>query len=217
MSIYCRQGLDELFLYVTGAPDVVYGAATWAEPKFVDAEGKETHACHIKDLKVLEGRHDIDRNLESGVSGPLRIAGKEFEHGIHVYAQSKMRIPVPAGQVRFEAWMGIDDWVGDHGAVRFHVTDAARCQTTRPVDSVRLEFSDGRSRREMKRERQDQILHADWRPGRFFRNGEAICQSGSANRALQLLAVKKRTGQEESMSCSRCDRFTIVPMTCRTA
>lgn len=106
-------------------PDIVYGAATWAEAGLVNQAGDATRICHLKGLQILDGRHDIDCNLESGVSGPLSIAGQGFEHGVHVYAPSKIRIPLGKKYVRLEASIGIDDWVGPHGAVRFHVTDAA--------------------------------------------------------------------------------------------
>ena len=103
---------------------------------------------------MLEGRHDIDQNLESGVSGPLRIAGQEFEHGIHVYAQCKIRIPVPGKQERFEAWVGIDDWVGEPRCRTFPCDRSVGCQAAWICgQSWRCEFSDERSRREMKRER----------------------------------------------------------------
>ncbi|MBC8874758.1 MAG: SUMF1/EgtB/PvdO family nonheme iron enzyme [Planctomycetes bacterium] len=160
-------GVDELFLYVTGAPEVVYGAATWADPKLIDAQGQETLVCHMEALKVEIGRHDIDRNLKAGVSGPLAIAGRGFEHGIHVYAPAKIRIRLDQPFDRLEAWVGIDDWVGPHGAVRFHVTDAAGAKRMDLWTQLALDFSHSEPRRQMKWEREDRILDADWAPGDF--------------------------------------------------
>ena len=65
-------GLKELYLIVTGVPDVTWGAANWADAKLINADGKETLVGHLPSLKVLEGRHSIDCNLDSGVSGPLK-------------------------------------------------------------------------------------------------------------------------------------------------
>jgi len=160
-------GVDELFLCVTGAPEVVYGAATWADAKLIDVEGRETLVCHMKTMKVEVGRHDIDRNLYAGVSGPLTIAGREFEHGIHVYTPSKIRIKLDRPHQRLEAWIGIDDWVGPHGAVRFHVTDAAGAKCMDLWTRLAIDFNEAQPRREMKWERNDRILADDWALGDY--------------------------------------------------
>ncbi len=34
------RGVEDLYLYVTGGPEVVYGAGDWADPVFVDRRGK---------------------------------------------------------------------------------------------------------------------------------------------------------------------------------
>ncbi len=52
--------------------------------------------------QVVEGRFDIDRNMKSGVSGPLKINGRGFDHGIHIYANSEIRIPLNGQYERFE-------------------------------------------------------------------------------------------------------------------
>lgn len=173
-------GVDELFLYVTGAPEVIYGAATWADVKLIDADGKETRVCHMKSFKVLDGRHDIDRNLKAGVSGPLHIAGRRFDHGIHVYAPSKIRIGLDRPYERLEAWVGIDDWVGDHGAVRFHVTDAAGAKRMDLWTRLAMDFHQAEPRRQMKWEREDWTLATDWKPGDYAelarRYAKACCR-----------------------------------------
>jgi len=160
-------GLDELFLYVTGVPDVVGGAATWAEARLIAADGKEVAASRLPGLEVLEGRHAIDVNLKSGVSGPLRIAGRQFKHGIHVYADSKVRLPLAGKFERFEAWIGIDDWVGKLGTVRFEVVDAAGAKRLDLWNLLARDFIEQQPRREIGWEREDRILDADWAPGDF--------------------------------------------------
>ena len=160
-------GARELFLYVSGAPEVVYGAATWADARLIDAEGKESLVCHLKSTSVLEGRHDVDRNLKAGVSGPLRIAGRRFEHGIHVYAPSKIRLRLDKDYQRFEAWIGIDDWVGKHGAVRFHVADEGGAARLDLWTRLSLDFPKELPRRQMKWEREDRIWADDWEPGDY--------------------------------------------------
>ena len=160
-------GQKRLFLFVTGAPDVNYGAATWADAKLIAADGQQTRVCHLKSLKVLEGRHDVDRNLKAGVSGPLRIAGRPFDHGVHVYADSKIELTLDGRYERLEAWIGIDDWVGKHGAVRFSVTgpQGAACYDLWKL--LERDFPEETPRREMKWVRKDRILEGDWEAGDY--------------------------------------------------
>jgi len=158
-------GVRDLYLLVTGVPNVVGGAATWAEPKLFAADGKEVAASRFPGLQVLEGRSAIDVNLKSGVSGPLRIAGREFKQGIHVYADSKVRLPLGGKYSRFEAWIGIDDWVGKPAAVRFDVTDAAGAARWDLWNLVARDFAEETPRRQMQWEREDRVWDQDWPVG----------------------------------------------------
>ena len=115
--------------------------------------------------QVVEGRFDIDRNMKSGVSGPLKINGRGFDHGIHVYANSEIRIPLNGKYERFEAWIGIDDWVGKHGAVRFRVTGTDGAARQHLWNLLSRDFPEESPRQQMKWERQDRILEHDWVPG----------------------------------------------------
>ncbi len=160
-------GEKELFLYVVGAPDTVWGAATWADAKLIAADGSEVSLSKIKGLQVLEGRHDIDVNMKAGVSGPLSIAGRLFERGIHVYADSKIRVPTGGKYIRFEASIGIDDWVGHNGSVRFHVVGPEGAARLDLWTRLALDFSEETPRRQMKWARQDRIFDADWEPGNY--------------------------------------------------
>jgi len=158
-------GAKDLYLLVTGVPNVVGGAATWADAKLIAADGKEVVASRYPGLEVLDGRSAIDVNLKSGVSGPLRIAGREFKHGIHVYADSKVRLPLGGKFARFEAWIGIDDWVGKPAAVRFDVTDAAGAARSDLWNLVARDFAEETPRRQVQWEREDRIWDQDWQPG----------------------------------------------------
>ncbi len=160
-------GAREVYLYVTGAPEVIGGAATWADIRAVDSDGRETRICHLKSLEVLDGRYDIDCNLKAGVSGPLRIAGQPFKHGIHVYAPSKVRFRLDDEYEYLEAWIGIDDWVGDRGHVRFHVTGPEGAARLDLWPQLEFDFSDAVARRQIKREREDRILDEDWPSGDY--------------------------------------------------
>lgn len=194
------EGASELFLYVTGAPDVIYGAATWADAKLIADDGSETRICHLKGLEIQDGRHDIDQNLESGVSGPLQIAGRRFDHGIHVYARSKIRLPVPPNQVRLEAWIGIDDWVGSHGAVQFRVTGRGGAARIDLWETLAEQFSEAVPRQEMKWEREDQILEADWEPGDYRSLAKRYAAACKSIPALAELSSQKSTAVTDRQS-----------------
>ncbi len=191
------RGVDEIYLYVTGAPDVEYGAADWIAPRAIDAEGNETLLCSGKYIDLQQGFHTVDCSLRSRVDPPLRVADKEYPHGINIQAPGKIRIELPKGTVRFEAGIGIDDWVNPdsyrlpqpyyyqphhfsepalrrqaaktdatiHGAVRFHVTDAAGAARLDLWTHLAVEFSEKGPRQQMKWERQDRLLEVDWEAG----------------------------------------------------
>ena len=159
------KGIDEFQLFVTGVPTVDGGAATWANAKVVAGDGRELSLSRLESVKVLAGRHDIDRNLHSGVSGPLSIAGRRFDRGIHVYADSAIRVRLPQSFDRFEAWIGIDDWVGRRGAVRFRVGTAGLADRRALWQRTHRDFSTEQPRRQMRWEREDRILDADWPVG----------------------------------------------------
>jgi formylglycine-generating enzyme required for sulfatase activity/cytochrome c553 len=160
-------GHKELYLYVVGAPEVVRGAADWADARFIGKGGKETPLGKQAAVKLIEGQLATDATLESGVSGPLRIAGRQFDRGIEMYPNGvgKVHVTAPAGAERLEAWIGIDDWVGRHGAVRFIVADAREAARQDLWDLAARDFAEETPRRQMKWERQDQVLEDDWPPG----------------------------------------------------
>ncbi len=178
-------GQKAILLYVTGVPNRVGGAATWADARLIAPDGTETIASRLPGLKVLKGRHDLDVNLKSGVSGPLAIAGKPFKTGIHVYADSCVLLPLEGKFARFEALIGIDDWVGKRGAVRFDVVDPAGAQRLDLWNQVARDFPTAAPRREMRWEREDRILDADWTPGAW---GQLAARYAKAARRVAALA-----------------------------
>ena len=161
------RGQRELYLYVIGAPDVTRGAADWAEAAIIATDGKETPLGRLAGIKLIEGQMSVDSNLHSGVSGPLQIAGRRFDRGIEMYPNgvAKAHVPLAADADRFEAWIGIDDWVGRHGAVRFIVAGPEEAARQDLWETAARDFHQEQPRRQMKWEREDRILDEDWRPG----------------------------------------------------
>jgi hypothetical protein len=180
-------GLKELDLYVVGAPEVVYGAADWADARFIGRDGKETPLGRAGSVRLIEGQLSIDSNLHSGVSGPLQIAGRRFEHGIEMYPNGvgKVRVAVPAGAERLEAFIGIDDWVGPRGAVRFIVAGPEEAARQDLWALAARDFAEDAPRRQMKWEREDQVLQEDWPPGDFA----ALARRGPVRRAYSAEAA----------------------------
>jgi formylglycine-generating enzyme required for sulfatase activity len=185
-------GQKELYLYVVGAPEVIYGAGTWADARLIDKNGKETLVCELKEVKLLEGQLSQDVNLRSGVSGPLRIAGRKFEHGLHVYPNgiSKVHVPLDKDYVKLEAWIGIDDWVGKHGAVRFVVAGPEAAARWDLWAQVALDFSEELPRRQMKWQQFDRILEQDWQPGDYAALAQRYAQASHRIPALAQEAGK---------------------------
>ncbi len=160
-------GARELYLIVTGAPEVVRAAGTWGDAKLIDGQGRETLVCHVKGIKFFWGRYEIDKNLHAGINGPLSIAGRQFEHGIHMYAQCAARIPLEGEYERFEAWVGVDDWVKGPASMRFIVGGPGVFAREELWQRLKLEFTHRQPRLEVKWEHEDRILEADWQPEDF--------------------------------------------------
>ena len=194
-------GAKELFLFVTGAPDTVWGAATWADAKLIAKDGTANLVGQLEGRQIVEGRFDIDRNMKAGVSGPLKINGRRFDRGVHVYANSEIRIPLNGEYETFEAWIGIDDWVGKHGAVRFRITGpegAARQHLSR---LLARDFPEESPRRQMKWERQDRILEQDWVPGDVAELARRYAAACSRIRPLAVQAgeLARRVADEKGL------------------
>ena len=114
-------GAKEMYLFVTGCPDVKWGVADWAEAKLVRKDGSVEWLSESKNFKVLLGRHELDMTLRSGLYQKMRITDRLFERGLNVQANSALLVPLDGEYERFEAWIGVDAWAGTNGSVRFSV------------------------------------------------------------------------------------------------
>jgi formylglycine-generating enzyme required for sulfatase activity len=193
-------GQKEIYLYVLGAPEVVYGAADWADAKLIDSAGKEAFISRAKSLSLLEGQLSKDCNLYSGVSGPLVIAGRRFERGIEMYPNGvgKVHLALEKPGERLEAWIGIDDWVGKHGAVRFVVTgpEGAAREDLWPLAA--RDFSEETPLRQMKWEREDRILDEDWPAGDFAALARRYAEAAKRVPALAEKAAQLAAGVKDA-------------------
>ena len=92
----------------------------WASEAFggrraPDREPAVRVECRRQDYSVL-------RFGQSCMETPLRIGGREFQHGLGTHANSELVLRFPAGAKAFEAFVGIDnnfDTEGQRGSARF--------------------------------------------------------------------------------------------------
>jgi formylglycine-generating enzyme required for sulfatase activity len=164
-------GADELYLFVSGDPNKIWGVANWAEPMLIDkagtkhpltTPGQKADGKPALEWRAIKGRFDININLHSGLYEPLRIRGRQFDRGIHVQADSIIRVPLAGKYEKFTAWIGIDDWAGTNGSLRFRVLSRRAAALEQLWDAAALDFPQDGPRREMRWEQQDRIWNVAW-------------------------------------------------------
>lgn len=64
------------------------------------------------------GRPRTGRSVDNN---PIRIGGKQFDHGLGTHAYSELVIDLKKSAVRFEAVVGVDDEISRNGSVTFEV------------------------------------------------------------------------------------------------
>ncbi len=158
-------GAKELYLIVTGVPDVKWAVADWADARFIRLDGSAEPLTQSADFTVLLGRCEKDLTLKSGRYQKMQLNGRTFDRGLNVQADSIIRVPLDGKTARFEAMIGVDDWAGTNGSVRFSVVGARRGTLQQLWTRLLQDFETGADRREMNWEREDRIFEFDWRPG----------------------------------------------------
>ncbi len=158
-------GAQELYLFVTGIPHAKWGVADWADAKLIAKGGKVTPLAAVPGFDALAGRIEEDMTLRSGLYQKMRIAGRLFARGINVQADSVVRVPLNGAYEQFDAWIGVDDWAGTNGSVRFSVAGSRTAARKRLFELVARDFPENGTRQQMNWEREDRIFEFDWRPG----------------------------------------------------
>ncbi|MDA0787388.1 MAG: NPCBM/NEW2 domain-containing protein [Proteobacteria bacterium] len=104
-------GKQDLYLAIAdGGDGNSHDWATWAEPRLVDAAGKETKLTDLKWKSASSGWQDVHVNKNVG-GQPLKIDGKPVAYGIGAHAASVIHYSLPKGHsfVKFLARGGLDD------------------------------------------------------------------------------------------------------------
>ncbi len=170
-------GARDMYLFVTGCPDVKWGVADWADARLIGKDGSVTSLSDSKNFKVLRGRHELNLTLRSGLYQKMRLPGREFDRGLNVQADSVIRVPLDGEYERFETWIGVDDWAGTNGTVRFSVLGARAAARKRLFEWVARDFPEGPQRQQMNWEREDRIYEFDWTPGDWIALAQRYAQA----------------------------------------
>jgi formylglycine-generating enzyme required for sulfatase activity len=195
-------GAKELYLFVTGVPDVKWAVADWADARLVRDGGSAEPLTKSNNFKVLLGRHEVDLTLKSGLYQKMRLNGRTIERGLNVQADSVIHVPLDGAAMRFEASIGVDDWAGTNGSVRFSVLGARSGAIRQLWVPLMRDFDTGSDCQQMKWEREDRIFEFDWRPGDWSTLAQRYAKACGrvpplAAQAAQLAGnVKDRQGLE---------------------
>jgi alpha-galactosidase len=73
------------------------------------------------DLKDYQQECEKVRAGKSVKDTPLRLAGKEYQHGIGCHSEAYWKVDLKGGASSFDAFIGIDDESGKNGSVLFEV------------------------------------------------------------------------------------------------
>ena len=126
-------GASYLKLVVTDAGDGLnWDHAVWGDPELtcgptstVGAPG-EPYDNFVADMYWSETvmphwMAKPQRILNFAGTAPVRIDGKEYDHGIGAHGWSIIRVPIGGKCTRFQTDVGIDDTAGNTGLVRYSI------------------------------------------------------------------------------------------------
>ena len=141
------------------------GRGQLGRARLIRPDGSAEWLTRSTNFTVLLGRWEKDLTLKSGLYQKMRLNGRTFDRGLNVQADSIIQVPLGGEFARLEASIGVDDWAGTNGSVRFSVLGARRAAVKRLWAPLRRDFATGPDRQQMKWEIEDRILEFDWRPG----------------------------------------------------
>ncbi|MEE8452157.1 MAG: NPCBM/NEW2 domain-containing protein, partial [Thermoguttaceae bacterium] len=114
-------GMESLGLSATGYS---WGQAVWGEATLIASDGTETRLVDLKPESVRVGWGKF--SLNTGPDGkPLKVADRQFDHGIFAHADSLVTYRLDKKYKTFEAWVGINATAHTQGRVVFEIGDPA--------------------------------------------------------------------------------------------
>jgi formylglycine-generating enzyme required for sulfatase activity len=179
-------GARELYLFVTGCPDVKWGIGDWGEAALIDKAGKAEALTESRNFRVLKGRCETNITLRAGLYQKMSIGQRSIGHGLNVQADSVILVSLDGNYARFEAWIGVDNWAGTNGSLRFSAVGARTAARKRLFELAAADFPTGSNLHQMGWEKQDRIYEFDWRAGDW--GGLAARYADACNRVPPLQA-----------------------------
>jgi len=116
------RGAQDLHLFVdNGGDDGSWDHADWADAKLISNDGTVVYLDELKTASAVQGHGELAfaKNLRGR---PLSIAGRRFEHGLGTSHNSHIVYSLNGQYQRFQAWVGLDSIVRNHGTVAFRVS-----------------------------------------------------------------------------------------------
>ena len=120
VSVSVRGARDLHLIVDNGGDDGSWDHADWADARLIAADGTIVYLDELRPVSAVQGHGKLAlaKNLEGR---PLSIADRRFEHGLGTTHDSKIVYSLNGRYDRFQAWVGLDSIVRNHGTVAFHV------------------------------------------------------------------------------------------------
>lgn len=192
----------EFYLLVSGVPDTRWGVADWADARIIREDGAAEWVSQGEQMTVVLGRCEKDITLKSGLYQKLKLNDQVFEHGLNVQADSIIHVVTGGSASAFEATIGVDDWAGDNGTVRFSVLGARSAAARQLWVFLLRDFETGADRQQMLWTREDRIFEFAWQPGDWPALGQRYAEACQrvpplARQAARLVATVRSDADVE--------------------
>jgi len=107
----------------------------WGNARLIAADGSEKRLCDLKPTAVNVGWGQLLTN-KNWQNHPLKIADRQFDHGVWVHADSDVCYELGGKYERFEAWVGLDaDRATGEAEFKVHFDPPSRQAQTSPKRS----------------------------------------------------------------------------------
>jgi len=94
--------------------------ADWADAKFITDNNEIIYLSDLKEINYTQGWNELGK--DKSVAGRiLTLNGVEYDKGLGTHANGEILYTIPAGAVRFESVIGVDDEARENGSVQFIV------------------------------------------------------------------------------------------------
>ena len=148
-------GLNELWLIATdGGNGIGCDHSVWADPKLIAKDGSEAVLSRMEPMVSKVGWFKLNRDKDCH-NRPIRVAGKEFKHGLFAHANSVICYRLDRKYVKFSTWIGVCESGRNGGSVVHKILDridrATRVSTLWPTIEEDFPFEAAAMKRDLPR------------------------------------------------------------------